>query len=445
MNAAAPLAGPACGEAAEPVAGNLFVSAYPPFSCWREDQVGQVAQVLNAPAPSRPAPLGVYLHIPFCADRCHYCYYRSFARPSATAMNDYLEALLQEAALYARSAALRDRRAHFAYVGGGTPSLLSPRQIERLMSVLNAVFSSEDAQEITFECAPQTVTRQQLDTLREEGATRISMGVQQLNDDVLRQNGRVHLVADVHRAYEQVRRVGFPVVNLDLIAGMVGETEATFGDSLREVIALRPDSVTIYQLEIPRNTRLYRALQQGNELQVPSWSEKRARVEEAFAELERAGYTVRSAYAAVRDPRRHAFVYQDAQYHGADLLGLGLASFSYVDGVHFQNTAAMNAYAAACAARRFPWERAYALSDEERLAREFALQLKLGTLRTGDFSEKFGVDVLQRFAEPLKRCAERGWLTVDPAAIRVTRRGLVWVDRMIPAFFLPAHRGAAYW
>ncbi len=435
-----------CPAVGEPVEGNLFVSVYPPFSCWSAEAASQARRVLERPlSKASQPPLGVYLHIPFCVDRCHYCYYRSFAHPSEDAIDRYLESLLREAALYGQLPAVTGRPVEFVYVGGGTPSLLSARQVERLWSGLSAAFACEAPREFTFECAPQTASPDLLEALRDAGVTRISLGVQQMNDEVLRRNGRVHLTADVQRAYDAIRRVGFPVVNLDLIAGLVGETETTFTDSLERIIELSPESVTIYQLEAPRNTRLARSLRTADAPVLASWDEKRARVARAFASLEQAGYCVRSAYAAVRDPRRHAFVYQEAQYRGADLVGLGLASFSYLGGVHYQNIASLNAYGAECDEGRLPCERAYRLSDEEQLVREFALQLKLGVLTTQYFADKFDVDVLERFAVPLERCAARGWLTFDREAIHVTRQGLLWVDRMIPAFYLPRHQDAAYW
>ncbi len=431
----------------EPTEGNLFVSAYPPFSCWNEQDTAAADRVLqSARTSSSDVPLGIYIHTPFCLERCHYCYYLSFADPTRETVGRYLDALGGELDLYAKSPAVEGRHPTFIYFGGGTPSLLTAGQIERLSGKIKTAFSWDRADEVTFECAPQTATRDRLDAMREAGVTRLSMGVQQLNDEVLKSNGRVHLVRDVERAFAEIGRVGFDVVNVDLIVGLVGETDDSFHRSLDRVIDMGPDSVTLYQLEIPVNTPLYRALRDGQIATPPAgWDVKRGRLAAAFARLEQAGYTIRSAYAAVRDPQRHRFLYQDLQYHGADLLGLGLSSFSYLGGVHYQNVASLRGYCESIDGGQSPRRRAYALDDTERMVREFVLQLKLGRIEADYFRDKFGVDVSDRFAEPLARFAERGWLTYNAEGVTLRREGLLVVDRLIPAFYLPQHRDVAYW
>jgi oxygen-independent coproporphyrinogen-3 oxidase len=269
--------------------------------------------------------------------------------------------------------------------------------------------------------------------------------VQQLNDDVLRASGRVHLVRDVERAFADIRLVGFPVVNVDLIAGLVDETDASFRASLDRIIELAPDSVTIYPLEIPLNTPLWRALRDGEVAVRPaSWDVKRARLRDGWARLEDAGYTMRSAYAAVRDPVRHRFDYQEMQYRGADLLGVGTSAFSHVGGFNQQNRASLADYLDRVAQGGLPLWRAYELSDAERLVREFVLQLKLGEVRREPFRARFGIDVVERLAEPIARLVRHGWLTVDDDAVTVTRDGLLRVDRLIPTFYLEQHRDVRY-
>jgi oxygen-independent coproporphyrinogen-3 oxidase len=436
---------PVC-DPVEPAEGNLFVSAYPPFSCWESQYVGEIDRMLRTAVVSQQdVPLGLYVHTPFCLERCHFCYYRSFANPNPETIDSYLDALINEIRIYSDSPRLADRKLAFAYFGGGTPALLSVGQLQRLFRAIQSAFPWTDVQEVTFECSPKTVTRDRLETLREAGVTRISMGVQQMNDDVLRQNGRIHLVDDIRRAYAEIRRFDFDVVNIDLMVGLVGETEDSFRDSAGQVISMSPDSITFYQLEIPPNTPLFRALRDKEVSSLASWEVKRTRLAEAFAMLETDGYTLRSAYAAVRDPLRHRFLYQDMQYHGADLVGTGLASFSYVAGTHYQNIASLRAYNESLAADRLPYNRGYVLNEEEQAVREFVLQLKLGKVEASHFLHKFGINICERFSKPLKRFASEGLLSVDVDAVTLTRRGLLRVDRMLPEFYLSQHRNASYW
>ena len=176
-------------------------------------------------------------------------------------------------------------------------------------------------------------------------------------------------------------------------------------------LELEPDSVTIYQMELPFNTTISRDklkhLGQFEET-VAGWDTKRRWVDEAFARLERAGYHVGSAYTVVKDPAKARFVYRDRLWQGADLAGLGVASFGHVNGVHLQNLDSWETYAAGIEAGAPPLARAYRPSADERLIREFVLQLKKGAVAPSYFAGKYGVDVLDRFARAARVAAARG-------------------------------------
>jgi oxygen-independent coproporphyrinogen-3 oxidase len=418
----------------EPVAGNYFVAAYPPFSAWDPAQVPALHEALAQPAPAEP--LGLYLHLPFCQKKCDYCYYLSYIAQPAAVVDRYVERVVRELELYAAQPGVQGRPVSFAYFGGGTPSTLSSTQVRRLGDGLRRALSWDQIAEVTYECAPRSVRREFLDSLRELGVTRLSMGVQSFDNELLRLNGRVHLAEDVARAYVLIREAGFGWVNLDLMCGLLGETEEKWRESIRRVIELGPDSVTIYQTEIPHNTQLYRDLKAGSLPAPPlSWDLKRARLDAGFRELERAGYTVVSAYNAVKDLRRHRFLYQDLLWRGADMLGLGVASFGYFGGVHAQNEISLETYEAAVERGGLPVRRAFKLSARDRLVREFILQLKFGEVPFAPFRERFGVDLAKTFARPLREFETKGWLAVTGEAVQLTRPGLLRVDRLLPYFY----------
>lgn len=439
----APVSGP---PSLSPLIGNYFVAAYPPFSCWTPEQTPAAEAALDASSPD--APVGVYAHIPFCERKCDYCYYLSRAGAKSDEVNAYLETVVAELALYARRPAMDGRKATYLYVGGGTPSTLGPEQIRFLLGRLRASVAWEDDVEVTFEVAPKTARRAKLEALRESGVTRVSMGVQSFDDELLRVNGRIHLAADVERAYGLIREHRFDWVNLDLMVGLVGETEESWRRSVDRAMDLAPDSVTIYQTEVPYNTQLYRDWKDDK---LPSdlipWEVKRERLDYAFARLEAAGHAVASAYAAVRDPSRHLFQYQRHLWRGGDMIGLGASSFSYFGGVHYQNDARTDAYANAVREGRLPIYRGRGLSRDERIVREFVLQLKWGRVDAAPFQDKYGVKLAEMFAEPLRDLAAAG-LLVDPdddRAVVLSREGLLRVDELIPRFYLPEHREARYW
>ena len=427
----------------EIVVGNYFVAVYPPFSAWDAAHVPALHEALERPAPAKP--LGIYVHLPFCQKKCDYCYYLSYIAQPAAVVDQYLEAVVRELALYAERPGVKGRSLSFAYFGGGTPSTLSSTQVRRLVDGLRRELSWDEIEEVTFECAPRSVRREFLETLREIGVTRLSMGVQSFDDELLRLNGRVHLAEDVARAYSLIRQADFAWVNLDLMCGLLGETEEQWQETVRRVIELAPDSVTIYQTEIPHNTQLYRDVKAGDLPAAPlSWDTKRDRLHAGFRELERAGYTVVSGYNAVKDPQRHRFLYQDYLWRGADMLGLGVAAFGYFGGVHAQNEVTLEDYEAAVARGEVPVKRAIKLSARDRLVREFVLQLKLGEVPLAPFRARFGVDLTEVFAEPLRNLAVEGWLACNTDAVQLTRPGLLRVDRLLSRFYDPQFQRTRY-
>ena len=428
--------------------GSYFVATYPPFSVWSAEAVTRDAMPALATPPVPGVPLGLYVHIPFCRKRCHFCYFRVYTDKNAQEVAAYLDILAREWELYSQLPAFAGRPIDFVYFGGGTPSFLSTSQLEGLVARLTAATPWRDAAEVTFECEPGTLTEAKLRVIRQLGVTRLSLGVENFNDEILTLNGRAHRSPEVYRAYEYARSLDFPQINIDLIAGMLGETDENWRTCIDKTLALEPDSVTIYQMELPFNTTISGNLMKGTDRfnqTVAGWATKRRWVQEAFEALEAAGYHIGSAYTAVKNPATTRFLYRDRLWQGADLVGLGVASFGHVNGVHMQNLDTWEAYAAAIGQNEIPLSRAYRPSDEERMIREFVLQLKLGSIRPAYFQQKYSVDVLERFSVPLASLASDGFLeAANTDAVSLTRAGLLRVDALLPRFFLPQHVGRRY-
>ncbi len=433
---------PASGEKS---VGNYFVSNYPPYSFWKPEYVGEALAALDRP-PAPGTPLGVYLHIPFCRKRCHFCYFRVYTDKNAEEIQRYMVAAISELTLYTERPFIGKRKPSFVYFGGGTPSYLSVRQLTYLSDTMKRLLPWDEAEEVTFECEPGTLNEQKLRFLREMGVTRLSLGVEHFDEEILRLNGRAHGAEEIGRTYEAARAIGFPQINIDLIAGMMGETDEKWGKAIERTLELAPDSVTIYQMEIPYNTTIFQEMKaKGLEVApVASWAVKRNWTESAFERLEAGGYAVTSAYTAVRDPARTRFVYRDRLWTGADLIGLGVASFGIVNGTHCQNEHNWGPYLERLNAGVLPLYRALTPTPEEHLIRELILQMKLGQVSVGYFRRKFGVELRERFAGPLGSLREGDFLAKNGEDIRLNRKGLLHVDRLVHGFFLPEHRDARY-
>ncbi len=432
---------PAKSAKTSTLAGNYFISNYPPFSFWSEGQNVEAEMALN----SKPGPevkLGLYHHIPFCRKRCHFCYFRVYTDKNARQIKEYLDATIAELKAMAERPLIRGRKPHFVYFGGGTPSYLSVRQLRELTDRMKAYLPWDEAEEVAFECEPGTLTPGKLTAVKDIGVTRLSLGVENFDDHILVINGRAHRSPEVFRAYERARAEQFDQINIDLIAGMLEETEENWQRNIEQTIDLEPDSVTIYQMEIPYNTGIYKEMVASGTLEAPvaDWETKRRWVKEAFAALEEAGYTIASGYTAVLNPDRTKFIYRDELWSGADLIGLGVASFSHAAGVHYQNLTEMEPYLEAIGKGVLPIKRSFRTTAEERMIREFILQMKLGRVDLGYFREKFGQDVGLRFAAQLGNLTENGFLRVEDDEIRLSRDGLLCVDSILHQFFLQEHR-----
>src|SRR4051794_4499863 len=385
----------------EPEVGSYFVATYPPFSVWTAEAVARDAMpALHAPGD--PAtPLGLYLHIPFCRKRCHFCYFRVYTDKNAQDVAQYLDALAREWEMYAALPSIAGRPLDFVYFGGGTPSFLSTQQLQGLVDRLTAITPWKTAEEITFECEPGTLTEPKLAAIRRMGVTRLSLGVENFDDRILELNGRAHRSPEIGKAYAFARSLEFPQINIDLIAGMLGETEDNWQRCVQKTIELAPDSVTIYQMELPYNTTISKdLLQKTGQLtgSLAGWDTKRRWVQDAFDALASAGYSQASAYTAVKDPATATFVYRDRLWQGADMAGLGVASFGHMNGVHVQNKDTWETYSATVLNGEIPLGRAYRPTPEERMRRELILQLKKGRLDPAYFAAKYGVDVVSHFA-----------------------------------------------
>jgi len=424
--------------------GNYFVSNYPPFSQWKPEFVSEALAALNQPARVND-PLGLYIHIPFCRKRCVFCYFKVYTDKNASEIEVYLDAIIKENELYSRTPAFQGRQLRFAYFGGGTPSYVSEKQLHYLVDGLNKHVTWENAEEVTFECEPGTIQKSKLQTLKEIGVTRLSLGIEHFDDEILAANGRAHLSPEVFRAYEWARAVDFPQINVDLIAGMMGETEEKWRDAIRKTIELAPDSVTIYQMELPYNTVISQdILKNGVESPIADWATKRRWLNYAFEEFLAHDYEIAGADIVATKKKTCRFIYRDALWHGGDMIGLGVSSFSHFGGVNFQNAHNFEEYVRIINEDRLPLLRAVSLTPKQRLIREMVLQLKTGALNTGYFQKKYGVDVWEEFLPVYENLAANQLLGRQNDTIQLTRRGLLEVDRFLVDFFEPELRTVRY-
>lgn len=359
---------------------------------------------------------GVYVHLPFCPRRCSYCDFPIVVGRSAGDQGRYVDAVLKEWA----GEALPVGAPVSVYLGGGTPSLLPPAAVGRILEAIAARTGSVGS-EVTLEANPGTVSAWSLTEYRAAGVNRLSIGAEALQDRHLRAMNRNHTAAEVREAAGFARAAGIGRVSLDAIYGLPGQSMAEWQETLDGLIALEPEHLSLYQLEVEPTTRLGREIAWGR-VALPAEDAVADMADYACERLSRAGlarYEV-SSFARPGAESRHNMLYWTFNRYVA--VGLGAHAF---DGRRrWGNVRALPVYLARVEAGGDPADHVETLSREEAM-REYAwLGLRaIAGFSRARFRSRFGVDPVEVFASAWARLEETGLVLCDPFRIRLTARG----------------------
>jgi len=375
--------------------------------------------------------LMLYLHVPFCVRKCHYCDFLSAAHPMEK-RSLYVKALQRE--IRERGKEYSGRIVTSVFFGGGTPSLLSPAQLLELMTAIRETFELSETAEITMECNPGTAEEGKLRGWREAGVNRLSIGLQSMKDEELKILGRIHDRETFLRTYEQARLAGFTNVNVDLMNALPGQTMQSWKETLEEVLALEPEHLSVYSLILEEGTEFFEWNGQGRftgSLAIPSEEEDRAMYAYTGERLARAGYAQYeiSNYAKAGRECQHNLGYWTRK----DYLGLGLGAASLLGSVRASNETDLDRYLADPLAGR----REEILSRKDQME-EFAF-LGLRTIRgisRREFYSLYDENVDALWGEVIRRNVADGLLLDDGEFIRLTKRGLDLGNYVMAQFLL---------
>jgi len=371
-------------------------------------------------------PLGLYIHVPFCAAICNYC---NFNRGlfDADLKEKYVAALLQEI----RGAAEPGASVDTIFFGGGTPSLLEPAEIASLIAACRAAFSVAPDVEVTMEANPETVTPERLELFRAGGVNRLSYGVQSFRDEELRRLSRLHSAARARDAMAMARAAGFDNVSLDLMMWLPQQTVAEWLESVDALIALRPDHASLYLLELYPNAPLRDEMARARWSLAPDDDAADMYVN-AMERLDVAGYEqyeISNVALPGRESRHNLKYWEDGEWQG-----FGCGAHSTRDGVRWKNLSSTTEYIAAVnSGGRLGVERRE-LTDQERL--EEALFTGLRLMRGVDLDAikaRYGVDVWHRYGRDLQPFVDEGLLIYD-RRLRLTRAGMLLAHEIMTVF-----------
>ncbi|WP_145331593.1 coproporphyrinogen-III oxidase family protein [Paenibacillus xylanexedens] len=405
-----------------------FVTTYPPYS---------VLSAKNVSTIWERRPINVYVHLPFCPKRCNFCYYRIEESKGGDEVTAYVNVLLQEIALLRDKPEIQSCSMQTLYFGGGTPTMLSSEHFIQIMEALEQVFPKTPDFEFNVEVRPGgEATQEKLDTLKRLGVHRVSIGVQSLDDVVLKENGRNHLSNMFYGTYERVRQAGFDWVNCDIMSGMLHESEESWKSTVRLLSEIRPENISIYKMEVFFNTKLFRKLRQNPDMLVSDDAEA-ANFRWARKFLEAEGYFMWNNSSFVTSPKYIHKHRQNVQY-GAEMLGIGLSSHSYFLDSMFQNTADMNEYVEKISKGELPISRSYKLSKQDQITRYIVMSLKNLTLSREHFIENFGLDITSVLPAKIEELTSQGLIHLDEKQLYIDPEYYDFADD-VARFFYPEH------
>lgn len=413
-----------------------FVFQYPPFAAM---QAGQSPD-FSVPGP-KDEGFQLYVHIPFCAVRCTFCYYGIMPNTFRSVVDPYVEALHREIDMVAELPYLQGRKVETIYFGGGTPTYLKEPQLERLITHLKERFDFADGYEFTSEGEPTTITESKLQLLKDHGVTRMSFGVQSFHPDIATLNGRIAKPHVVERTLRWAKDIGFRVVNVDLMSAMLGETMETWRHSIDKVLEVEPQHITIYRMEIKPGTQFYTKLQFDPELRKTFVSDdlELEMIDHAEARFAEHGYQHHTHFSWVRE-REFEHTHRNNCWHGRDLIALGESAFGYANGYLYQNANPYRPYTNIVSQGKQPVARAHKLTLQERMTGYMTMGFKLLKVSRVHFRTRFGADPLEVFPREIEALEQHGAIEIDEEMIRVTEHGCYYADSFLKIFYQPEYR-----
>ncbi|WP_010495611.1 radical SAM family heme chaperone HemW [Paenibacillus elgii] len=374
-------------------------------------------------------PQAVYIHIPFCTNKCHYCDFNSYVLKGQPVM-DYLDALERE--MERTVQAVPPGEIETIFVGGGTPTVLTPEQMEVFLRRVRAYFPAWSPQlEFTMEANPGTTDLEKLQAMKEGGINRISFGVQSFDNGLLEGIGRIHNTDDVYRSLENARKAGFTNLSIDLMFGLPKQTKAVMEATLKEALALDLPHYSIYSLKVEENT-LFHSLYERGQLPLPEEDEEIGMFLLIMERLRSAGYGQYEISNFARpgyESRHNAMYWRNQSYYG-----LGAGAHGYVHGQRHVNIKGVQPYIDATRSG-LPLLEKNAVEIHEAMEDFMMVGLRmLSGVRKADFNEQFGMELDDVFGHVLQRQCSLGLLEASARGYKLSERGVLLGNEVFSEF-----------
>lgn len=394
-----------------------FLTNYPPFRYWRPETIERFFE---------PRPLNLYLHVPYCIQRCAYCFYKvtTLGDNRKAEIDRYVAALCAEITHAAQQLHLGEQPVKTIYFGGGTPTVLSKENLSRIFEVIHRHFRLEEP-EITVEAEPVTLIQSKAEHLQSLGVNRISMGIQSFKDEVVARTGRVDTEEHAHKAIALALGTG-AVVNVDLMSGLAGDTDETWAYTVERALESGVQSLTVYKTEVYTNAGYYGDIKRKS-LVLPTDEDELRFTNHAIERFEQVGYLPVNFFTFTRGG---GFMQQHttSSWQGRETYGFGVSAFGLLRGHALQNTSEVSRYVALVEEGKLPLARGHQLTARDLMTRDVALGMKLIRFDRQEFRRRYGFDVLSLCGSTVEKLVGDGLLQVEEEALSLTRKGVLWGD-----------------
>ncbi|MBR6542600.1 MAG: oxygen-independent coproporphyrinogen III oxidase [Anaerotignum sp.] len=363
--------------------------------------------------------IGLYIHIPFCRQKCLYCDFPSWAGKEEQ-MQGYVDALKKE--IENRGKIYKGKKVVSVFFGGGTPTTLTIPMLEQLMQAVFANWNISEDAEITTEANPGTLDKEMAEALKKMGFNRLSMGVQAWQNRLLKSLGRIHSIEIFQNNFNAVREAGFENVNTDLMFALPDQTMEDWQETVKNIVALGPEHISAYSLILEEGTPFFDKYEKG-ELEPAEEDLDRDMYHWAVDYLAEMGYEQYeiSNFAKAGKESRHNRIYWQAE----EYLGMGLGSHSYMEGERFHNIYDLQEYMKAEGDVSLLKEEVEIITEEDALAEFMFLGLRLTEGVSFDrFRERFGKEMKNIYGEQIEKLVQENLLEEDEIGIRLTRKGV---------------------
>lgn len=378
-------------------------------------------------------PISLYLHIPFCVKKCHYCDFLSFPGCSLSRQAEYVDAMIQE--IHAYREAAEDYEVKTIFLGGGTPSLLEKELVERLFYELYSVWRAAPETEITIEANPGTLSREKLIGYHMIGINRLSLGLQSTIAQELATIGRIHNYEQFLANYYLAREAGFDNINIDIMSALPGQTLISYGKTLERILKLQPEHISSYSLILEEGTDFW----ENAEIERALPSEQTERIMYHYTKkcLQNAGYE-RYEISNYAKPG-YACLHNQVYWTGGEYLGLGLGAASYWKGARFSNTPDMEEYMENCSRARITENRKEIVTATQKSRMEEYMFLGLRMIRgvsIREFERRFGIPMNRIYGTVIRSYIGQGLLKIEQDRLMLTERGIDVSNSVMADFLL---------